>query len=258
VVQTKTEQQQWIEHKKNYQTNYTVDKNSHKELLFKGYELELQASELGSYERHYYNRKKPFEKTIPYYDSCKASLELTVPRFFVVPSSLSRVQYRLKANGVVCFPLDKDTILWVQAKYIKQIKYAGRPYEGHFVHSGIETDTKIKKIAFNQGDWLVPAAQAQLNYLMEVLSPETWDGFMAWNFFDGFLSEKEGFSDYVFEEEALQFLKKDPELQSKFEEWKRQNPDKLKSKYEVLGFIYKNSPYYEQEYLRFPIFTISE
>ncbi|MDP3928059.1 MAG: hypothetical protein Q8R57_03465, partial [Bacteroidota bacterium] len=73
-------------------------------------------------------------------------------------------------------------------------------------------------------------------------------------FFDPILNEKEGFSDYAFEDDAKQFLAERPELKNAFENWKLANPEKSKNKYEVLGFIYKNSPYQEKEYKRFPVY----
>jgi hypothetical protein len=122
------------------------------------------------------------------------------------------------------------------------------------VHQNISCREANLKIEIRPGDWLIPAKQTGIWYLMEALSPETWDGFMHWNFFDPILNEKEGFSDYAFEDDAKQFLAERPELKNAFEKWKLAYPEKSKSKYEVLGFIYKNSPYQEKEYKRFPVY----
>ncbi|OYU94878.1 MAG: hypothetical protein CFE21_14445 [Bacteroidetes bacterium B1(2017)] len=256
LVRTKTLQEQWMQAQTVYPSNYKVSRESHKDLDFKGFELEKKPSTLGGYERNFYNTKKPFQKTIPYYDSCVATVQLKIPSYFILPQSWAKAAERLKANGINYISLANDTLIRVNANYIKQIKHSNNPYEGHFVHSGMACETRRMEIQFYAGDLLIPTHQKGIRYLMEVLSPQTADGFMAWNFFDPILNEKEGFSDYAFEEDAKYFLETDTVLAQKFEDWKTQNPEKLMSKYEVLGFIYKNSPYYEKEHLRFPVYTL--
>ena len=254
LVRTKEKQINWMLSQTQYKSNFEVDKSRSTPLPFNGYTLELQASKLGNYNRHYYNRNRPFTKTIPYYDSTLAKISLDIPAYLIVKQEWREVIDRLKANKIQHVAIDKPQIWEVQAKYIQHISYAKQPYEGHFVHQQISTISQKTQIEINPGDWLIPVKQAGIWYLMEALSPETWDGFMHWNFFDPILNEKEGFSDYAFEDDALQFLEERPELKNAFERWKLENPEKSASKYEVLGFIYKNSPYQEKEYKRFPVF----
>jgi hypothetical protein len=103
---------------------------------------------------------------------------------------------------------------------------------------------------------LVPLNQGNWKYVMECLEPSTEDGFMAWNFFDPILNQKEGYSAYVFEEEAAELLKTQPGLKEKFETWKREIPALAKQQQAVLDFIYQNSPYQEKEYRRFPVYRL--
>ena len=42
---------------------------------------------------------------------------------------------------------------------------------------------------------------------METLEPTATDSFFNWNFFDGILQQKEGFSPYVFQDIATELLK---------------------------------------------------
>jgi hypothetical protein len=256
LVRTKAKQLEWMRQQKVYHSNYTVQKTTHKDLAFKGYELEKPNSKLGDYQRHYYNRNKPFLKTIPYYDSCAPNLNLAIPKYFIVPQCWQKTIERLAANKIEHAVVTAPYTFEGNAKYIKDIKYANAPYEGHFTHRDIACETKMVKVEIQAGDWIVPTQQDAIWYIMETLSPETWDGFFTWNFFDPILNEKEGFSDYAFEDEAFQMLEQDPILKQKFEVWKKENPDKIGSKYEVLGFLYKNSPYAEAEYKRFPIYFV--
>jgi hypothetical protein len=254
LVRTKEKQLNWMLSQSLYYSNFEVSKSTYTPLPFNGYTLEKQASELGNYERNFFNRKKPFTKLIPFYDSAQAKIGLNIPEYFIVKQEWKEVIERLKANKIQHLQLDNAQLWEVKAKYIDQISYAKQPYEGHFVHQNISCREDDLKIEIRPGDWLIPAKQTGIWYLMEALSPETWDGFMHWNFFDPILNEKEGFSDYAFEDDAKQFLAERPELKNAFEKWKLAYPEKSKSKYEVLGFIYKNSPYQEKEYKRFPVY----
>ncbi|MCG9881223.1 MAG: hypothetical protein MH472_11545 [Bacteroidia bacterium] len=254
LVRTKEKQLNWMWSKTQYPSNFEINKNYSTPLLFKGYTLEKHPSKLGNYERHFYNKNRPFEKPIPYYDSANAKALIEIPEYFIVKQEWKEVIERLKANKINRIMIDKPQTWEVQAKYIYQINYAKQPYEGHFVHQNIACSTQKASVDIQPGDWLIPVKQAGIWYLMEALSPETWDGFMHWNFFDPILNEKEGFSDYAFEDDAIAFLEERPELKKAFEQWKSENPDKVSNKYEVLGFIYKNSPYREKEFRRFPVY----
>ena len=70
---------------------------------------------------------------------------------------------------------------------------------------------------FSEGDILVPTDQKGIRYLLETLEPSAKDSFFNWNFFDVILQQKEGFSPYVFEDEALEMLQNDDKLKSAFE-----------------------------------------
>jgi hypothetical protein len=254
LVRTKEAQMEWMQQQKTYLSNYVVQKSVSRNLLFKGYELEKWPSKLGNYQRHYYNKDRAFQRNIPYFDSCYPSLQCKVPSYFVVPQTWQKTIDRLAANKVEHIVV-KDARNFVgSAKYIQEVTYANAPNEGHFVHRQVSCINKPVELELLPGDWIVPTNQKAIRYIMEVLNPETWDGFFAWNFFDPILNEKEGFSDYAFEDEALQMLEQDPVFKQKFEDWKAANPDKIGNKYEVLGFLYHHSPYAEAEYRRFPIF----
>ena len=93
-------------------------------------------------------------------------------------------------------------------------------------------------------------------YVVETLEPTAPDAFFAWNFFDGILQQKEGYSAYVFEDVAAKLLKKDPALKKELEEKKKSDPDFAKDGAAQLDFVYHHSPYFEPEYLRYPVYRL--
>ncbi|GAA4094228.1 hypothetical protein [Mucilaginibacter panaciglaebae] len=85
------------------------------------------------------------------------------------------------------------------------------------------------------------------------MEPQGVDSYFAWNFFDSIFDEKEYYSPYVFEDVAAELLKKQPALRQKLDEAKAKDPALAKSASAQLNFVYRNSPYFEKTYLRYPV-----
>ncbi len=93
-------------------------------------------------------------------------------------------------------------------------------------------------------------------FLIESLEPTGEDSYFAWNFFDPILGQKEGFSDYVFEETATEFLKNNPDIKTKLDQRKGTDSAFAKSARAQLNFVYQNSPYYEPGHMQYPVFRV--
>ena len=91
---------------------------------------------------------------------------------------------------------------------------------------------------------------------MEVLEPEAMDSYFTWNFFDPILSQKEGFSSYVFEDTAEKLLAENPQLKMQLEEKRASDTSFARNAYQQLDFIFKNSPYAEPDHNRYPVFRL--
>jgi replication initiation and membrane attachment protein DnaB len=109
---------------------------------------------------------------------------------------------------------------------------------------------------FKAGDVIVPMDQEKNRYLIEVLEPESEDSFFAWNFFDTILQTKEGYSAYVFEDLAAEFLDQNPEIRKELELAKSQNPELANSGAAQLRWVYEHSPWKEKEHNRYPVYRI--
>jgi len=241
---------------KEYKTNFKLNKNVFDSITFKGYEAEKLPSKIGNYKRLFYNRNKPFTKKIRYYNFYEPSLTINLPKAYIIPKTQWKTIEKLKYNKVEMIDLMSDTIINVNAIYIDQYECSSKAYESHHYNRNVKSILKPTKIQFLKGDKVIFMNQSKNRFIAEVLEPMANDSYFSWNYFDGFLDQKEGFSDYVFEDDAFQLLQEDKNLNSKFETWKEQNPDKLNNQYEVLEFIFKNSKHYENEYNRMPYFRI--
>jgi hypothetical protein len=89
-----------------------------------------------------------------------------------------------------------------------------------------------------------------------MLEPSGDDSFFAWNFFDAVLQQKEGYSDYRWDELAGGLLEKDSALQRKLIEQRRKDPAFAENAPAQLEFLYRNSPYFEAGYRRYPVYRL--
>ena len=92
--------------------------------------------------------------------------------------------------------------------------------------------------------------------MLETLEPQAPDSFFNWNFFDTVLQQKEGFSPYVFEDEALKLLKNDEVLRSEFLLKKESDEQFSQNWYAQLDWIFKQSKYYETAHMQYPVYRI--
>lgn len=237
-----------------YAIKWELDTTKTVPFAFLGYEAGYKPSNATTGKRLYYDRSKPYEKEVPYQKEYKATKEITIPTAYIIPRGFWHVIEVLKSNNISFSTIAKDTTLTVESYKIADYKTGMSAYEGHYLHRNTSVKSYIEQIAFTKGDFYIPTAQKGIKYLLEALEPEAMDSFFNWNFFDTMLQQKEGYSDYVFEDTAAEILKQNPALKSKFEDKKQSDSKFLNSPEEQLDWIYKNSVYYEKAHLQYPIY----
>jgi hypothetical protein len=242
-----------VSRQQTFALDWVLDGKNYDTITFKGYTAAYKPSEVSGLSRLYYDRSKPYTKTIKYFDRYKATQTADKPLAYIIPQAWGKVIDLYKLNRVSMRQLAHDTTLELQMYYLGDYKSPQRPYEGHYLHTGVKVSPVNSKIKFYAGDYVVYTNQPLNRYIVETLEPQAVDSFFAWNFFDSILGEKEGFSNYVFEDVAADLLKKDPELKKKLEDEKLKDPKLAGSAQAQLTFVYHNSPYFEKTYLRYPI-----
>jgi len=235
---------------------WTPDMRRHSNITFKGYAAGHKPSKVSGLPRLYYDRSRPYERQIPFYNYTTPGNFVRKPAAYIIPQGWWRVLDLLKNNHVEMQRLPKDTTLLVEIYHIEDYKTASRPYEGHYLHSQVKVTTTRDSIAFRKGDYYIPMNQVANRYLVETLEPAGGDSFFAWNFFDSILGQKEGYSSYVFEDTAAEYLRGHPEVKAALEKRKAADSAFANSAAAQLRFVYKHSPYAEPGYLRYPVYRV--
>ncbi len=226
---------------------------------FKGYAAVHRLSVLGAYSRLAYDRSQPWERDIAWYNRCVPALEVDTPNYYLIPQAWREVIDRLQCNGVVVQRLVSEQTLQARVCRIANVVSRTQAYEGRLFHDEVEVSQHTESIQAHAGDAVVDLDQPNVRYAVETLEPQAHDSFFRWGFFNSILEKKEAYSDYVFEDTALEMLQAEPELRARFEAWKRAFPERVASQADVLDFIFSNGQrFHEPEWRRYPVVGLSD
>ncbi|MBX2876248.1 MAG: M14 family metallopeptidase [Saprospiraceae bacterium] len=256
IVNRKKESKALVAKQKDFPLQWKRDTATYKLIDFKGYTATTTTSAISGLPRLKYDRQQPFTKQIPYYNHYIPTSSVERPKAYLISQAWHTVIDRLRENGVSMQRLHADTTIEVTVYYLDDFKTRTRPYEGHYMHYQTKVRAEKKAVSFRAGDWLIPTTQWTNRFIIEILEPEGPDSFFSWNYFDSILQQKEHFSSYVFEDKALEWLEEMPALKADLEKRKKEDPKFAKNGRAQLDFIYKRTPHYEKEHLRYPVFRI--
>ncbi len=236
--------------------SWNIDSTKFSTITFKGYEQGFKPSDATGLKRMFYDHDKPFTKPVKFFNVFQPSNLITAPSAYIIPQGWHAVIDLLKLNNVLLKQFGNDTIIEVEAYHIDDYKSSTRPYEKHHRNSGVKVTVLKQRIKFLKGDYLIPMNQIANRYIVEMLEPTGDDSFFAWNFFDAVLQQKEGYSDYRWDDLAAEVLENNPALKQKLEEKKAVDAKFAANSSAQLDFIYKNSPYYEPGHNRYPVYRL--
>ena len=236
--------------------NWSCDTSLADTILFSGYEADTKPSSVSGQLRLYYDRSRPFKRRIPYFDYFKTEKIINPPTAYIIPQGWHDVIDLLQLNGIKMKRFMHDTIIQVQAYHIDDYKTFSKPYEKHHKNYDTHVSVSIQNLRFLKGDYLIPLSQGNKRFLIEMLEPTGDDSYFSWNFFDAILQQKEGYSDYRWEDVAANYLLSHPELKAELEEKKKSDAAFGANPGAQLEFIYRKSPYYEPAHMRYPVYRL--
>jgi hypothetical protein len=258
IQQLRNETKKAVTQQADFSVSWKPDTTRYDEVLFKGYEAGYKPSDISGLPRLYYDRTKPFEKKIQYFNFYNARTSITKPVAYIIPQGWWKVIDLLKLNKVNMRQLSKDTAIEVEAYRIDDYKTFQRQFEMHHLNTDVTVSKQKTVVVFRKGDYYIPMNQFANRFLVEVLEPQGDDSYFAWNYFDAILSRKEGYSAYAFEDIAADYLARHPNLKKQLNDRKATDTAFAASASAQLDFVYRNSPWYEPEYLRYPVYRVAQ
>jgi len=237
-----------------YPLQWAVDTTKSSTLNFQGFEADTMISKVTGFPRLKYDRARPFTKEVEYQNYFEPVDSVIIPEAYIIKKGYDEIIDLFNLNQIVYKTLEKDTLLSVESYKINNYKTRKSSYEGHYPHYETSVIAKNKSVLFSEGDFVVHTDQPGFRYIMETLEPVATDSFFNWNFFDAILQQKEGFSPYVFEDEAEELLKNDSVLKEAFENKKIEEPDFASNWYAQLDWLFKKTEHYEKAHMQYPVY----
>lgn len=245
-----------VREQETFPLTYRVDTSRYDMVRFLGYASGQKTSDVTGMTRTFYDRTKPYTKEIKYFNYFKGEQLVKKPKAYIIPQGWHQVIELLSINKVIMQRLKTDTLIDVEVSKISDYRTATRSFERHYRQSGIKLSTETKKIQFLKGDYIIYTGQVADRFLFETLEPGADDSYFSWNFFDAILQQKEGYSNYRWEDVAAAYLKEHPELRNELEAKKKSDEKFAANASAQLDFVYKQSPYYEPAHMRYPVFKL--
>ena len=256
IISERNKTRQELQHQSTFPLSWKTDSSKYSTIPFKGYEQGFKTSDATGLNRMFYDRSRPFTKQVKYFNVYKPENIISAPSAYIIPAGWKQALDLLALNGVKMEQLPEDKDIKVEVYHIDQYKSSSRPYEKHHRNTDVKTTTSSQNIHFLKGDYVIHLNQPANRYIVEMLEPTGDDSFFSWNFFDAILQQKEGYSDYRWDDLAAEVLKNDPSLKFRLDAKKSSDPAFAANAGEQLNFIYKNSRYYEPAHLRYPVYRL--
>lgn len=128
-------------------------------------------------------------KDVTYYAKFDAEIESNLPKGYVIPAEFSAVAENLRKHGVVVTTLGQSKSFEGEVFLVDKYEKAARKFEGHFMGKVQGSFSSARK-KFSKGDYIVNLAQPLGNLAFYLLEPQSDDGYVTWNFFDGPLEKQ--------------------------------------------------------------------
>lgn len=194
---------------------------------------------------------KPFSKKIPVLGNTQPAHFVTKPQAYLIPPAYSDIVDRLKAHGIETEVLSRPESLSVDMYRIVKHSFANSAFEGH-IKVKTQTKTEQQNRIFPTGTVRVDTNQPLGDLVVLLLEPEFGSSFFQWGFMNGIFSRTEYIESYVMEPYAQKMLDESPELKHEFDALKTDSAF-MKNPYAVMEWFYKRTPFYDSEYLLYPI-----
>lgn len=246
-----------LSQQQSFPVDWKVDSSRVNKLPFRGYAAYYDTSEVTGLPQLYYDRTRPWEREIDYYDHLVPVTTVTAPKQYLVPAAWTEVVDRLRWNGVALQQVSRDTTVEVVAYEIMSYQTTGEPFEGHYLHYNTQcTRRPVTMSLLANSYYIADLRQPGRRFIIEVLEPRATDAYFNWNFYDEILQQKEWFSSYVFDREAKALLA-DTAIYRAFCEKKEMDPEFCRNAFSQLYHLYRQSDHYERErHMIYPVFRI--
>jgi murein tripeptide amidase MpaA len=217
---------------------------------FLGVDYQSYKSEIsGDTEVKWLGKAKTYQ--LPLF-AAKPKKVVSRPKSYVIPAQWQQVIQKLRLHGIKMKVLKEKQEISANYYKIKDFELAKSAFEGRvMVTTKTLSDTFAKKW-LPKGSVIIDTEQHLGNLAMGLLEPMAPDSLFSWGYLSEILQRTEYIEGYVIEPMAKTMLENDPELNKSFKEALK-DPEFAANPRARLQWFYERSPYYDRNYLIYPI-----
>ena len=202
-----------------------------------------------------YDRSKPFEAKVPFYNFYRDTLSVGKPKAYIIPQGWWKVIDRQQVNNVQMRRLTRDTTIEVQWYRIENFQTFPRPYEGHHLNIQVKFPSIQSQLLLEKATGIFPLNQTANRFLIETLEPR-WRQLFCLELFRSYTRTKRRLFRLCFWRYCCRVLKKQSWCKAKLDQKRVSDSVFAKNGRAQLGFVFHNSPYFEPVYLQYPIYRV--
>lgn len=217
---------------------------------FKGIAYEQFNSELsGHQEVRYLGIPKQFDN-LPIFWRKDVVKEVSVPVAYYLPKAYASIAAKLQHYGVVVERTAGSANKLTQLE-VADYQFDRAPYEDRMrVTAEFNHHTLVD---VDVSDYYKISTRQPLGKLIvHLLSPQAEDSYFRWGYFNSIFQRTEYVENYALIPYAEKMLAQQIDLKKEFEE-KLNDPEFAKSDKARLDWLYRQTPFYDKEYLKYPV-----
>ncbi|HEY5774889.1 MAG TPA: M14 family metallopeptidase [Xanthomonadales bacterium] len=205
---------------------------------------------------------QPVDMTIPEIFITRPGVMVETPAAYIIPPAWSDVVERIAMHGIeveqIKEPLSTRAEIYrlPDAGIAEPSDWTPNPFEGHIRIDPGEPVKEEVETTFPAGSYRISADQPLGELLVLMLEPQAPDSFLQWGFFLEIFTRTEYAEAYVMEPLAQRMLDEDADLKIRFEQKLASDTSFAGSQYERLMWFYEQTPFYDQQYLLYPVVRI--
>jgi len=219
---------------------------------FKGISYEIAQSDISKSAYVKWTGQAKDYVDFPVYWEKVPAIETEVPAAYWIPPQYQDVINRLQIHGVKMSRLTTAKTMELQQLVASMPEFADKSFEGRIGVSATFTP-QWRQLELVPGSVRVSTDQPLGALAVALLQPQAPDSYFSWGFFHGMFERTEYFETYAIIPWIEQQLVADPKLKQQFDEAVKADAKLQKDGRARLNWFYQRSPFYDQNYLKYPV-----
>ena len=230
-------------------------------VLFKGISSERFQGEVSGSEVVRWTGKS-INESIPKVYISEPTEMVEIPAAYIIPAIWSDIVERIALHGIEVERLSKPLSTRAEvyrlpgAGIAEKSGWTPNPFEGHIRIDPGEPVKQVIETTFPAGSYRISTDQPLGELLVLMLEPLAPDSFLQWGFFLEIFTRTEYAEAYVMEPLAQKMLESDAKLKQRFEQKLASDEEFAASQHQRLMWFYEQTPFYDEQYLLYPVARI--